>query len=63
VQVKTAKAEISRKKSAAEAARLQKAKMLGLCLMNYEWIKCSGGYRCAGGSHWVNEQDVNTIEV
>ncbi len=54
-----AKAEIKRKKTAEETARLEKVKRLGVCPMSYEWIKCEGGYRCAGGSHFVSDSQVN----
>ena len=62
LQVKQARVEIAKKKTAEEAKKLEKVKRLGLCPMAFEWIKCSGGYRCAGGSHFVSEDKVNTIE-
>jgi hypothetical protein len=27
---------------------------MGVCVAGFTWIKQSGGYRCAGGSHWVD---------
>ncbi|CCC05206.1 unnamed protein product [Sordaria macrospora k-hell] len=32
-----------------------KLKMMGACPMGFNWIKQSGGYRCAGGSHWMGD--------
>ncbi|KAL9110261.1 MAG: hypothetical protein Q9227_005168 [Pyrenula ochraceoflavens] len=28
---------------------------MGVCVAGYRWIKSAGGYRCAGGSHWVSD--------
>lgn len=36
-----------------EAQAQQKLRQIGVCSMGYRWTKQSGGYRCAGGSHWV----------
>ncbi|CAG8942428.1 unnamed protein product [Penicillium salamii] len=38
-----------------EQANQMKLKSMGVCVMGYRWIKQSGGYRCAGGSHWVSD--------
>jgi len=33
----------------------KKLKQLGVCIMGFRWIKQAGGYRCAGGSHFVTD--------
>ncbi|CAG8380537.1 unnamed protein product [Penicillium salamii] len=38
-----------------EQANQMKLKSMGVCVAGYHWIKQSGGYRCAGGSHWVSD--------
>lgn len=48
-------AEVARKK---EALVQQKLREIGVCVQGYRWIKLSGGYRCAGGSHWVSDAQV-----
>ncbi|CAP79814.1 Pc12g01870 [Penicillium rubens Wisconsin 54-1255] len=45
-----AAAEMRRK----EAVNQRKLRCLGVCVAGFRWIKQSGGYRCAGGSHWVS---------
>jgi ATPase family associated with various cellular activities (AAA) len=48
------KAEQIRRK---EARTQSKLRQMGVCPMGFQWIKQSGGYRCAGGTHFVtNEQ-------
>lgn len=44
-----------------EQERVQKEELaqsrlrqMGVCVAGFTWIKQSGGYRCAGGSHWVD---------
>ena len=44
-----AKEEEQRKEKAAQ----RKLQSLGVCPVGYRWIKQNGGYRCAGGSHFV----------
>ncbi|KAF1814036.1 P-loop containing nucleoside triphosphate hydrolase protein [Eremomyces bilateralis CBS 781.70] len=41
-----------------EKEMLRKLETMGLCPMGYHWIKQSGGYRCAGGSHFVGDEQV-----
>jgi hypothetical protein len=62
------KAVAERAKRAQEAARLQKLeeerrkeaqvqqkiRHMGLCVAGFRWVKMSGGYRCAGGSHFLS---------
>lgn len=54
---------LRRKREAAELERRkerqaqQKPRKMGVCCMGFPWIRQSTGYRCAGSSHFVsNEQ-------
>lgn len=57
-------AELKRLKDEDEArkkheAEIQKSlKMMGVCPQGFRWIKQSGGYRCAGGAHFVMDQQL-----
>ena len=33
-------------------------RQMGVCVAGYKWIKQGGGYRCAGGSHWVDDSQL-----
>lgn len=33
-------------------------RQMGVCVAGFRWIKQSGGYRCAGGSHWVSDSQL-----
>ncbi|KAM0232316.1 hypothetical protein ACHAP5_010746 [Fusarium lateritium] len=48
--------EEERKRIEAEKKKLMS---LGICPVGYQWIKQNGGYRCAGGSHWMSDEMVN----
>ena len=50
-----AAAEAERRREAAVQAKLRQ---MGVCVAGYQWIKQAGGYRCAGGSHWVTDQQL-----
>lgn len=43
--------EEERRRKEEEARK--KLEMYGMCPMGYHWVKQSGGYRCAGGSHYM----------
>lgn len=47
------KAELERKRLEAQAQ--SKLRQMGVCCQGFQWVKQSGGYRCAGGSHWVSD--------
>jgi hypothetical protein len=46
------KQELERK--ATEERAQVKLRQMGVCVQGYPWIKQDRGYRCAGGSHWVD---------
>lgn len=41
-----------------EAAAKKKLAMMGRCPVGFAWIKQAGGYRCAGGSHWMSNGEI-----
>ena len=43
---------------AKEAAAQKKLRTLGVCVAGFQWIKQVGGYRCAGGSHFVSDAEL-----
>ncbi|CAD6447396.1 0557e774-38d7-48ff-aa0d-164e8d9530c5 [Sclerotinia trifoliorum] len=45
--------EVERRKKEAQAQA--KLKTMGVCVAGFQWIKQAGGYRCAGGSHFVTD--------
>jgi SpoVK/Ycf46/Vps4 family AAA+-type ATPase len=44
--------EEEKRKREEQAQR--KLREMGVCVMGYQWIPQGGGYRCAGGSHYVS---------
>ncbi|KAL8678753.1 MAG: hypothetical protein Q9186_004904 [Xanthomendoza sp. 1 TL-2023] len=38
-----------------EVQAQKKLREMGVCVMGFRWIKQAGGYRCAGGSHYVSD--------
>ncbi|KAL6407796.1 NFX1-type zinc finger-containing protein 1 [Ilyonectria robusta] len=50
--------EARRKKIEAQKAKL---KMAGRCPAGFDWIKQAGGYRCAGGSHWITDSELGNL--
>ncbi|KAF4948840.1 hypothetical protein FSARC_13634 [Fusarium sarcochroum] len=51
--------EDERRKKIAE--RKAKLMHMGVCPVGFQWIKQSGGYRCAGGSHWMSDADIDKM--
>lgn len=52
--------ELARKK--AEHAKAQeRLQCAGLCPMGYTWHRCGNGWRCAGGSHFVSNDQLPTL--
>ncbi|TFK71611.1 P-loop containing nucleoside triphosphate hydrolase protein [Pluteus cervinus] len=60
-RIRALEAEMERKRKAEEERRKKEAeaqaklRRLGVCVAGFQWIKQSGGYRCAGGSHFVTD--------
>ncbi|KAH0169927.1 P-loop containing nucleoside triphosphate hydrolase protein, partial [Aureobasidium melanogenum] len=42
-----------------EAIAQQKLQSMGKCVQGFHWIKQTGGYRCAGGSHFVYDIELS----
>lgn len=57
--VKRLLAEEERRKKEEEARK--KLAAMGACPAGYSWIKQGGGYRCAGGSHFMSEAALDKI--
>ena len=54
-----AKAEQVRQKTAEEKKAQEKLRKIGKCPMGFDWLKQEGGWRCAGGSHFVTDEELN----
>ncbi|KAK2762566.1 hypothetical protein FQN54_000739 [Arachnomyces sp. PD_36] len=50
--------EIAEEKRKQEAKAQKKLREMGVCVAGYRWIKQSGGYGCAGGTHWVSDSQL-----
>ncbi|CAK4032789.1 nfx1-type zinc finger-containing 1 [Lecanosticta acicola] len=59
--------ELERKREALEEQRAREAEVkerlmrMGRCPVGYGWIKQQEGYRCAGGSHYLPDAQVNAM--
>ncbi|KAJ5544147.1 P-loop containing nucleoside triphosphate hydrolase protein [Penicillium frequentans] len=45
-------------KRRVEERKQQKLREMGVCPVGFRWIKSGNGYRCAGGSHFVDDADL-----
>ena len=50
-------------KTDAEKKAQEKIRHLGRCPMDYEWIREEGGWRCAGGSHFLTDAELDQASV
>eukprot|EP00835_Amoeboradix_gromovi_P005137 NODE_456_length_8237_cov_0.078398.p1 type:complete len:1249 gc:universal NODE_456_length_8237_cov_0.078398:3034-6780(+) len=53
-QAAALKARRAEERREIEVRAQEKIRELGVCPANFVWIKQSGGYRCAGGSHFIH---------
>lgn len=53
-----AKQEAERLARQREAKAQEKLRHMGVCPVGYRWIKQAGGYRCAGGGHFVTDSQL-----
>ncbi|KAJ7650276.1 P-loop containing nucleoside triphosphate hydrolase protein [Roridomyces roridus] len=57
--------ELARKQREAEERRQREAaaqralQRMGVCVQGFQWIKQAGGYRCAGGAHYITDEQLN----
>ena len=49
-----------RAQSEQELRVQQRIQALGRCPMNFSWLRVPGGWRCAGGSHYLSEAAVGS---
>lgn len=50
--------EAARRREQEAREKLQRS---GRCPVGYPWIRQAGGWRCAGGSHWVGEDEMGKL--
>ncbi|KAI9676184.1 MAG: hypothetical protein M1817_000929 [Caeruleum heppii] len=50
--------EVEREQREQERKAQAKLREMGVCVAGFRWIKQEGGYRCAGGSHFVGVEEL-----
>ena len=74
IEQKRIQAELDRRQKEVERAKIEeqrtvekkrqeKVRKLGRCPAGFLWIKQNGGYRCAGGSHWITDALIDAFDV
>lgn len=58
-RVKMILKQMEQEKTKEEELKQEKLRKIGKCPMNFEWIKIEGGYRCAGGTHYCDDQEID----
>ena len=53
-----AREEAEKRERQKEAQAQAKLQQMGVCIAGYRWIKQGGGYRCAGGAHFVTDSQL-----
>ena len=53
-KIQKIKAEMEAQHKKEQQAQ-KKLREIGVCIQGFRWIKQAGGYRCAGGSHYVSD--------
>ena len=53
-----AREEAERRERQREAQAQAKLRSIGVCPVGFRWIKQAGGYRCAGGTHYVTDSEL-----
>jgi hypothetical protein len=56
-RIAAARREAERQKR-EEAAKQAKLRQMGVCVQGFQWIKQAGGYRCAGGAHFIHDSQL-----
>lgn len=50
-------------KARQEVVAQTKLRRIGVCIAGYIWTKQASGYRCAGGSHFVSDADLDKMSA
>ncbi|KAI9822767.1 MAG: hypothetical protein M1832_003000 [Thelocarpon impressellum] len=51
--------KVEERRRQVEAQTQAKLRSIGVCMAGFRWIPQAGGYRCAGGSHFVSNAQLN----
>lgn len=54
-------AEERRKQEMEMQAKAEKLRVMGRCVAGFSWHRCGNGWRCAGGSHYCSDAELNFV--